>query len=414
MTPLVAVIVALVVVGSVLAMAEASMTRMTRHRARALVLEGRRRAVHLERIQSDPAPYLNSIYLAVMLTQNGSAILVAIVADRTFGDLGITVVSVAFTLVYFVLVEAMSKTFAVLRSDRVALLLAPVVIQLRRVFSVPVHLLIGLGNVLLPGKGLREGPFVSAEEIRQIAEAGEESGSIASREKQLIDSVLDLGQLRAADVMIPRPDMAVVDAGERLRAAVDLMISTGHGRLPVYEEEPDNVVGVVYVKDVLSFLRRGENDAMLKDVARPAHFVPEAIRLSDALRELQARRIQMAIVTDEHGDVAGLLTVEDIVEQIVGDIADSDDVGEPDATEIGPGEWRIRAKLRVREFNELVSAGLPEDEDWHTIGGLVSSVLAKIPEPGDEIEAHGFRFRVLAANGPRIGTIRVQRVSRSG
>ncbi|HEX6208429.1 MAG TPA: CNNM domain-containing protein, partial [Actinomycetota bacterium] len=203
-------VVLLVLFGSVLAMAEASISRMSRVRAIALEDEGRRNASRLVMIETDPPRYLNAIYLWVMLAQNGSAILVAIIADRLYGSLGITLLSVAFTLVYFIIVEAMSKTFGILHSDRVALALAPVVMGLSTVLAWPTRGLIGIANILLPGKGLRAGPFVSEEEIRAMAEAGSEEGAIEEEEKELIHSIFEFGDTIVREVMVPRPDMVTI------------------------------------------------------------------------------------------------------------------------------------------------------------------------------------------------------------
>src|SRR3990172_10688974 len=207
----------LVVLGSVLAVAEASLTRMSRVRAMALVEEKRRNAVKLERIEADPPRYLNAIYLTVMLCQNGSAILVAIIAERTYGGLGITLVSVAFTLLYFVLVEAMSKTFGVLHSDRAALAVAPLVWFLGRALAAPTRFLIGIANVLLPGRGLKQGPFVSEAELRSMAEVGHEEGSIEREEKELIHSIFEFGDTIVREVMVPRPDVQAIESDKTLR-----------------------------------------------------------------------------------------------------------------------------------------------------------------------------------------------------
>ncbi|HEX5949322.1 MAG TPA: DUF21 domain-containing protein, partial [Actinomycetota bacterium] len=190
---LVALVVVLVVFGSLLAMAEAALTRMTRVRALALEDEGRRNAGRLVQIETDPPAFLNAIYLWVMLAQNGSAILVAILAEHYLGNIWITIVSILFTLAYFVVVEAMSKTYAILHSDRVALGLSPVVFWLSRILRAPTRVLIGLANVLLPGKGLREGPFVSEEEIRSMAEVGSQEGAIEEEEKEMIHSIFEFG-----------------------------------------------------------------------------------------------------------------------------------------------------------------------------------------------------------------------------
>jgi CBS domain containing-hemolysin-like protein len=414
-TVLVVAIVLLVVFGSVLAMAEASITRIGLARARALEHEAMRNAKLLLRIEEDPPRYLNTVYLSVMFAQNGSAVLVALAAERLFSNVGLTIASIVFTLLYFVLVEAMSKTFAVLHSDRVALMLSPVVIALSRLFAVPVRILIGLGNVLLPGKGLKEGPFASAEDIRQLAAVGEESGSIAPDETELIRSVLELGGTRAMDVMVPRPDMTVARADDPITAGAELMAETGHGRLPVYDQDPDNIVGVVYFREVIRAL--GEPDAdrrTLREIARPPFFVPETVPIVAVLQEMQRTRVQMAIVSDEHGDVAGLLTLEDIVEEIVGDIADESGIETPPLVAVDERRWRVDAKLRVREFNELTDGDLSEDGEWNTIGGLLTATLAEIPDAGDEVTVGAYRLRVEQSDGRRIGTVLVERIGAGG
>ena len=396
-------------------MAEASITRIGLARARALEHEGRRNAKLLLRIEEDPPRYLNTVYLSVMFAQNGSAVLVALLAERLFSNVGLTVATIVFTLLYFVLVEAMSKTFAVLHSDRVALVLSPVVIALSRLFAIPVRVLIGLGNVLLPGKGLKEGPFASAEDIRQLAAVGEESGSIAPDETELIRSVLELGGTRAMDVMVPRPDMTVARADDPITAGAELMAETGHGRLPVYEQDPDNIVGVVYFREVIRALRGPDADRhTLREIARPPFFVPETVPIVAVLQEMQRTRVQMAIVSDEHGDVAGLLTLEDIVEEIVGDIADESGVESPPLVAVGEHRWRVDAKLRVREFNELTDGDLSEDGEWNTIGGLLTATLAEIPDAGDEVTVGHYRLRVEQSDGRRIGTVLVERTGAGG
>jgi len=398
----------LVIVGSLLAMAEASMTRMSRVRAMALREEGRRNAVLLERIQEEPPRYLNSVYLSVMFAQNGSAVLVGILADRALGNLGVTLISVGFTLVYFVIVEAMSKTYGVLHSDRVALALAPLVVLLARIFALPVRVLIGLSNVLIPGKGLKTGPFVSEEEIRQMAEVGHESGAIEEEEKELIHSIFEFGDTTVRNILTPRPDMIVVEVNYTLQAAMDLVMKHGFSRIPVYENDPDNIAGVLYAKDLFKALRTGQN-LTLREVMREAYFVPETMRVPDLLREMQKRRVHMAIVVDEYGDVAGLVTLEDVLEEIVGEITDEYDVEESRILPVGNNVWRVQAKMPIWEFNELIGANLREDEEWQTIGGLVASALAKVPEDGDEVNYQGFTFRVERTQRRRIETVIVRR-----
>jgi CBS domain containing-hemolysin-like protein len=239
MTWLPAVILALVLFASALAIAEAAMSRMSRVRAIALRQEGRRNAALLEQIQSDPTRYLNPIYLSVMFAQNGSAILIAMLSAEYFGDLGITLVSVGFTVIYFILVEAMSKTFGILHSDRAALALAPVVWLLARALAQPTRLLIGVANVLLPGTGLKQGPFISERDIRSMAEVGHEEGSIEETERKMIHSIFEFGDTSVGQIMVPRPDIVAIEVASSLHAALDTIVEHDVSRVPVYRSEID-------------------------------------------------------------------------------------------------------------------------------------------------------------------------------
>jgi CBS domain containing-hemolysin-like protein len=297
-----------------------------------------------------------------------------------------------------------------MRTDRVALTLAPIVFALSRVLSLPVRGLIGLSNVLLPGRGLKEGPFVTEEEIRSMADVGHEEGVIEEDEKELIHSIFEFGDTLTREVMVPRPDMVVVEVNYTLQAAMDVAIQHGFSRIPVYESDADNVVGVLYAKDLFKALRGGgERD--LKALMREAYFVPEMMRVSDLLREMQKRKVHMAIVADEYGDVAGLVTLEDIIEEIVGEIADEYDVEESRILPVGTDTWRVQGKMPIWEFNELVEGKLPADQEWQSIGGLVASALGKIPEAGDEVSYNGFRFRVERVQRRRIGSVLVRRTN---
>lgn len=411
MTPLLAVVVLLIVFGSVLAAAEASISRMTKVRALALKSEGRRNAGLLERIESDPPAYLNAVYLAVMFVQNGSAILVALIAETYFHNdtLIITVASVAFTIVYFVVVEAMSKTFGILHSDRAALALAPVVFFLGRALSGPTRLLIGLANVLLPGKGLKQGPFVSEEDIRSMAEVGHEEGSIDAQERELIHSVFTFGDTLVREVMIPRPDIVAVEVGEPIAKVLETVNEHGYSRIPVFRNELDHVEGVVYAKDVLKVLAQDKEDTPLVDVVRPAHFVPESKRVADLLREMQRHKFHIAIVTDEYGSVSGLVTLEDVLEELVGDIADEYDPDEPEMVAVADGIFRVDGAMPIHDLNEKLGVKLPSEE-WDTVGGLVLGLLGAIPREGQEVRCENLVFRAERVVRRRVESVLVSAV----
>jgi CBS domain containing-hemolysin-like protein len=400
----------LVLFGSLLAMAEASLTRMTRVRALTLEEEGRRNAERLVAIESDPPAYLNAVYLWVMLAQNGSAILVAILAEQYFGRVWITVVSILFTLAYFVAVEAMSKTYAILHSDRVALALAPVVTLLAKVLRYPTRLLIGIANVLLPGKGLRSGPFISEEEIRQMAEASSEEGAIEEEEKELIHSIFEFGDTIVREVMTPEPDIIAVDATSKLDEVLDLLLKHGYSRIPVYKDNLDEIVGIVYAKDVLRQVHSGKNGKKtVKDLARKAYFVPESKRVAELLKEMQEEKVHVAIVVDEYGAVAGLVTLEDLLEEIVGEIADEYDREEPQVEPAGDNRFLVNARLPVDELNELLEVELPT-EGWDSVGGLMMGSLGRLPTKGESVELEGLRFTAERVQGRRISKVLVERV----
>jgi CBS domain containing-hemolysin-like protein len=404
--------VVLVLFGSVLAAAEASLTRTSRVRALSLEEDNRRNAETLVKIESDPPRYLNAVYLSVMFVQNGSAILVAILAENEFGEGSdgpwVGLISFGFTLLYFVFVEAMAKTFAVLHTDRVALTLAPLVWFLGRLLEIPTRFLIGLANVLLPGKGLKQGPFVSEEEIRSMAEVGSEEGSIEEGEKELIHSIFEFGDTIVREVMVPRPDIVAIEDDKTLRDVQALVLSHGYSRIPVFHGSLDDVKGVVFAKDVLKALHQGKKDMPLGEVVRTAHFVPESKRVAELLKEMQREKFHQALVYDEHGSVTGIVALEDLLEELVGEIADEYDREEPEVLELGDGIYRVSGKASIDDVNELLGTELP-DEEWDTVAGLMLDLFGRMPETGEEVAFRGLSLKADTVQGRRIASVLITR-----
>ncbi len=407
---MIAAIGVLVVVSAVFAGAETAFSKLTRVHALHLQDQGRRWAKFLVSITEDPPRYINPVLLAMLATHVLGTALAAAVAIRTLGEAGEWVATAVMTAVLFVFAEAAPKTSALQHTDAWVLPLGPFVYWLGKSVYPVTRLLIGVANVLLPGKGLARGPFMSEDEIRHIVDVAEQEEVIEEEEREMIHSIFELGDTLVREIMTPRPDMVVVEANYTLQAATELAIKHGFSRIPVYENEPDNIIGVLYTKDLFRPIR-GLDDHVhsLKDIVREAYFVPETMKVADLMREMQKRHVHMAIVADEYGDVAGLVTLEDVLEEIVGEITDEYDVPESHVQPVGSDGWRVQAKTPVWEFNELVGASFPEDEAWDSVGGLVASALAKIPEPGDEVHYQGFDFRVERVNRRRIGTVLVRR-----
>ena len=405
----VAILVLLAVAG-VLAAAEVGITRVSRVRALTLAEEGRKGATSLVRIVENPARYLNVVLLLTLVCHVTATTLTAGIAIRHGGSVGEIIATVVLTIVIFVFAEVSPKTFAVQHTDRVSLRLAPLIHALGHMPMLHplARTLIGIANVVIPGRGLKQGPFVTEEELRQMAEVAVEEQQIEEEEKEMIHSIFEFGDTVVREVMIPRPDMVAVEADAKLRQVLTLMLKHGYSRLPVHEDTVDNIVGMVYAKDVMRRLHNGRTRKELTagDIARPALFVPESKKIAELLREMQKKKTHMAIVVDEFGDVAGLVTMEDLLEEIVGEIADEYDRGEPLVEPVDDHTLRVNGRLAIDELEELVGVDLP-DEEWDTVGGLMAGLLGKVPARGDQVTLHGLTFRAEKVQGRRIAKVLV-------
>jgi CBS domain containing-hemolysin-like protein len=407
----IAVIVVLIALTAFLAMSETALTRMNKVKAMALEEEGRRGAPALTRLVERPERFLNPVLLLLLACQMIVATLVGLLSDR-FGPWGV-VAGIAFEVcVIFVFAEAAPKTWAVQHSERAALLTARPIAAIIR--FAPLRLisrgLIGLANVIIPGKGLKEGPFVSEEELLAMADVAVEEDVIEREERALIHSIIEFGDTVVREVMVPRPDMVSVAAGTSVRDVLEIAMAAGYSRIPAYEQGIDDIVGLVYVKDLLR-AQREDADRPVRDVMRPPRFVPESKRVAELMREMQSDKFHMAIVVDEYGGTAGLVTLEDLIEELVGEIVDEYDVEEPLIEPLPGGDVRVNGRMPIDEVNELTHAELPEG-DWDTVAGLVFNLLGHVPTEGEAIDFNGHRLRAEKVQGRRIGRVRISRLSK--
>jgi CBS domain containing-hemolysin-like protein len=300
------------------------------------------------------------------------------------------------------------KTFAIQQTDRVALVLAPLIVSLGRLVGPLATGLVKLANVIMPGKGLPQGPFITENEIRALAEVASDEEQIEEEEKELIHSIFEFGDTIVREVMVPRPDIVAVEADKTLHDVQALVLRHGFSRIPVFQDDLDNVVGFVFAKDVLKALYQGKADMPLTDIVRPAHFVPESKKVADLLREMQQEKFHIALVTDEYGSVSGLVTLEDLLEELVGEITDEYDREEPPVVDLGNGVYRVDGRLGIDEVNELLDTELP-DEEWDTVGGLMLGLLGSIPEQGEEVTFQDLVFKAEKVNGRRIAQVLITR-----
>jgi CBS domain containing-hemolysin-like protein len=406
---LLGVVVLLIFLAAVLAAGEVIVTRTSKVRAYHLQEEGRRGAASLVKIVENPPPYLSVLLLLLLAIHLSGTTIATVVAIRVIGDIGEVVATAVMTLLLFVLAEVTPKTYAVLHTDRVGLRVAPLVVGLARVFGPLSQGLIKLANVIMPGKGLPEGPFVTEADIKAMAEVASDEEQIEEEEKELIHSIFEFGDTVVREVMTPQPDVVAVDESGSLDEVLDLVIRHGYSRIPVYRGSPDEVVGIVYAKDVLRELHAGRDGRTLRDLARRAYFVPESKKVADLLRDMQKEKVHVAIVVDEFGSVAGIVTLEDLLEEIVGEIADEYDREEPQVEPAGDGRFRVNARLPVDELNELLDTELP-NEEWDTVGGLMMGLLGRLPTQGERVEFEGLRFTAERVQGRRIGKVLIERI----
>ncbi len=402
------VILLLLVVLVFLALAEMGLSKMSKPRAAAIAEEHGRVGPSLMTLVQQPERWINPLLLTVNICQTVQATLTGILAGNLFGGVGVAIGVTLNVIVFFVVAEAVPKTYAVLNPDRAALMSARPVRALTS--FAPLRLisqaLIGLTNVLVKGRGLEQGPFVSEQEFLGIVEAAAEDEVIEHEERELIESIIEFGDTIAREVMVPRPDMVIVANTSTVTDALNLGIAHGFSRLPVYGSDEDDVAGLAFTKDLIRAEREGRGDLPVLDLVRDVTFIPENKPVARLMREMQEGKFHLAIVADEYGDIAGLITLEDCLEELVGEIVDEYDAEEVEIVTLADGSLLVDGTMHIGDLSDEIGIELPDD-DVETVGGLVFSSLERVPEPGDTVELAGVVFRAESVEGRRVRRVRV-------
>ena len=402
---LLAVAVLLVLVAGVLASADAALSKLSRPRAEELARAGRTGAARVVEIAQDPPRYLNTVLLLRILCETTATVLVTLAVVGLLEPTWLQVVVAAgvMVVVSYIAVGVGPRTIGRLHPERVALITAGPVSLLTAVLGPIPQLLIHIGNALTPGRGFREGPFATEAELRELVDIAEASRVIESDESRMIHSVFELGDTLVREVMVPRTDMVFIERYKTLRQMMSLALRSGFSRIPVIGDDLDDVVGVAYLKDVTKRVfdnREAETTERVDKVIRPCFYVPDSKPADQLMRDMQARRMHVAIVIDEYGGTAGLVTIEDLLEEIVGEITDEYDV-EPVAVEhLSGGGMRVSSRLPVDELGKLFVVYI-DDEDVETVGGLMANHLGKVPIPGAEVVVAGLHFEAESLAGRR-------------
>ena len=419
-------ILLLILLNGLFVAAEIAFVTVRRTRLDELADEGDRRAARALRLLKDPGRFLAVIQVAItFLGALASAVAAVSIVEllatplsgvswigERAGVIALLVVTLLVSVVSIVLGELIPKGFALANPDRIALVASGPISLFAKIVSPLVALLVLLTKVISKPFGIdpTRTPELSAAEIRLIVEQGSQQGVLEAEEEQMISAVMSLSDSKLHEVMVPRIDIVAIDQEATFDEAVEVVLKEGHSRTPLYRESVDHIVGILYAKDLLRLIAAGGPRPRLRDIMRPALFVPESQSVDDLLHELQRRKVHMAVVLDEYGGTAGLVTIEDLLEEIVGEIQDEFDEEEPMKVEIGPGEVILDGRADIDDLTELVEPALEleDDEEYDTLGGFVYHRIGRVPVVGDAVVIEPFVITVIKVSGRRVGKVRVR------
>lgn len=409
-------IIALLIFAGFLAASESALTSISRVVIEEI--EGKRGTALLRKYTAQPARYLNVILLVRKLCEFTATVLLAVILLRNYSSAQAMALTVAIMVVLsYVVVGVGPRTLGKQQPHKYARYGIIVAYGLAFLLGPVTKLLIAVGNALTPGKGFRSGPFTSEAELRDLVDQAHERGLVESDEHEMIHSVFELGDTLVRELMVPRTDMVWVERDKSLRQGLSLALRSGYSRIPVIGDDIDNIVGIVYVKDLAKRAldhHEAEHTETIEKHMRPANFVPEIKMADDLLKEMQKNQIHLAIVVDEYGGTAGIITIEDIIEEIVGEIEDEFDDGEEEFTWLSPDKGRAKATLHIEDLADELKIEIEKEEfeDIDSIGGLMAQKLGRVPIAGSTISWHGYSITSERPQGRRrrISSVLVERI----
>ncbi len=406
----------LLLVAAGLGIAETALAHVSRLRVEEMVRDNRRGARRLERVVRDAATNLNVLLLARTVAEMLATTLAAVVCERRLGELweAVVIAGIGMALLHYVIVGVGARTVGRQRSDRLALLASGIVLALGAITGAATRVLIAIGSALVPGKVARDSGFTSEAELRDLVDLAEERQVIERSEREMIHSVFELGETLAREVMVPRTDMVWIERNKTVRQAFSLALRSGFSRIPVVGDNEDDIVGVTYLKDLArrAYDGDGHTTDRVEDAMRPAYLIPDSKPVDELLRDMQAKQVHVAIVVDEYGGTAGLVTIEDILEEIVGEIADEYDREAPRLEELEDGAVRVTVRMPIDDLEERFDVKF-DLEDVETVGGLLAAELGRVPIAGATVDLQGLHFLAEAAKGRRnqVGTVLITKAA---
>ena len=406
------VIIGILLLGLIfLSLAEMSLSRITKQKAQALVEQKAKSAKLIFILASEPTRWINPLLLTVNIFQTVQATLTGIVAGRLFGASGVLIGVTLNVIIFFVLAEAVPKTYGLQNPVRGASITARLVSAVVGFYPLQImsRWLIKLTNLIVRGEGLAAGPFISEQEFLGIVEAAVQDSVIEHEERELIESVIEFGDTVVREIMIPRPDIISINDDLTVTGALDIVVDSQLSRLPVLradDDDQDDLVGAVFAKDLIAAERIGRGGESIKNFLHVVQVVPETKLVSDLMREMQADKFHLAMVADEYGLLAGLVTLEDCLEELVGEIGDEHDDDDVSIQRQLNGDFLVAGVTTISKVNAILESEI-SDEEYDTVGGLVFGVLGHVPEVGECIVENKWKFRVEQLDGRRIQTVRI-------
>ena len=388
---------------------EVALISITRAKVRTLVNEGLPGSNALAALKESPEHLLITILIGNNIVNVAAASLATAIAIQVFGDIGVGIATGFVVIILLFFGEIGPKIYATRASDSFALTIAPVILFLSRIFTPLIWLVERVSPKSGIGKECIE-PSVTEEEIKEWIDVGKEEGTIEQAEQDMLYSVLEFADTTAREIMTPRIDVIAMQDTVSFEEAIRIFNETGFSRIPVYHDQIDNITGILNVKDVFSAMVSHRKDSTIREVMYDPMFVPETKKIDDLLKELQVHRVQMAIIIDEYSSFVGIVTVEDILEEIVGDILDEYDKEEPEVQNISEGVYIVDAQMWVEDINERIKIELPIEESYETVGGLIIDRLGHIPlHPGEKVEINDGKITlvVMQMHGRRIVKVKI-------
>lgn len=403
----------LLLLSALFSSSETAFTALNKAKVRKLKDSKVKGAYLLERLIEDPHRLLSTLLLGNNLVNILIASIATKLATDRFGNVGVGVATGLATLFILIFGEITPKNYAVRHAEKVSLFAAPFIASLSYVFFPIAKIIVSLSNLVLRvlGQELIKGqPFLTPDEIKAIVAIGEEEGVIEEEERKMIHSILEFGDTLVKEIMVPRTEMVAIPETTSIKEALELARKEGYSRIPVYSGNIDNIVGILYVKDMIAFVEKGKMDLKVSEIKREPFFVPETKRVDELLKEFQRNKTHMAIVLDEYGGTAGLVTLEDVLEEIVGEIFDEYDFKEEARIEqISENEWIADGKLDIEVIEDYFDVEISEEET-ETLGGFVSSLLGHVPIPGEKCQYEGYEFEVISIAGRRVDKVKIKKI----